>query len=142
MKKLSNKLSVAILQALDDLELCMNDDNYIIDFHHYHNPIEPIKDQFKNIVDKKCAVCFAGSIIAKRLKPNEFNEDIRPADFNKNIENMLLALDCVRSGFINQALSQLGIDGNFKNVIVNQHDYEVFKSQMIEISNILKKNKY
>jgi hypothetical protein len=139
------KLSVAILQALDDLELCMNDVNYIIDFNLFHHPIDPIKDQFKNIVNKKCAVCFAGSIIAKRLKPNEFNEDIRPSDFNKKTENMLLALDQIRSGSIIQALYQLGIyenSENFKNVVVNQHDYNIFKSQMIEISNMLKKNKY
>ena len=60
MKKLSNKLSVAILQALDDLELCMNDENYIIDFNQYHHPVEPIRQQFNNVPYQKCAVCFAG----------------------------------------------------------------------------------
>lgn len=142
MKKLSNKLSVAILQALDDLELCMNDENYIIDFNQYHHPVVPIRQQFNNVPYQKCAVCFAGSIIAKRLKPNKFNESFGPNDFNNKTENMLRALDCIRMGYINDAFYRLDIKNiEINDVEVNQHEYNIFKSQMIDISNMLKENK-
>ncbi len=138
-EELSSILSVAIVQALEDLECIMKDPRYVIDFSLWHEEIN-IDSQFKNSLTM-CSVCFAGSVMANRLG-GEINTILSPEDFEDHAL-MLRALDFIRIGEINRALGCIGIESSdFDGVDVNQDDYDEFKSQMLAISEDLRAKGY
>ena len=133
-RPLSKVLSEAIIQALEDLELCMEDPDYTIDFADWHSPF----DQFKESTKKSCSVCFAGAVMAKSFGMNK-SKLLSPSSFGEH-ENILRALDYIRRGDVAIALRTIdetipsGLVAKFD---VPQRDYKKFKSTMIEISNHL-----
>lgn len=139
MKKLSKVLSTAIVQALKDLELCMADPDYVINFDQWHRPTS-IDSQFTKGGMTICRVCYAGSVMAQTLKVSK-NENITPNYFPPDVRKMLNALDAVRRGSISYALTYLDKKVDFEDVNVDQKDFPTFKKQMLEISKMLKKHK-
>lgn len=101
----------------------------------------------------KCSVCFAGAVMAETLKvkPNEdlqenfYTTIFSPGDFVES--EQLYALNHLRAGHIYDAFITLNLDfpNNFiKDVkIVNYHkNKKLFKKQMKELANALKKHGY
>jgi hypothetical protein len=140
MKKLSSKLSEAILQALEDLEYCMNDEKYVVNFDSWHNPIKTNTQQFNKGSEVVCSVCFAGAVMANRLGA-DFDKVYMPGQFAEAAT--LQALDFIRQGKIHLALMSIFIDrSQIKDKIpstveVNQNDYKQFVEQMKGISKLL-----
>ena len=92
---LSDIPSVAILQALEDLEACERDFRYRINMHKWHTPGE-----------NQCHVCLAGSVMAKRY---DAAIDCSHAPDCFPPCSMLVALDDFRKGAIYIALIYLGL---------------------------------
>jgi len=87
----TKKLSVAATQALEDLEACEKDPRYHVNMGIYHLP--------ENDSPGVCSVCFAGSVMAKRLG----SDPELPAhthDFDGKTETMLDAIDGMRCGWL------------------------------------------
>lgn len=121
--RLSNVLSEATEQALRDLELVRNDPDYVINFNKWHEKCEDTS-QFEK---RKCAVCFAGSVMVKSLGAN-INTFYVPQDFPEE-SSMLLALDFIRKGNILNALLNLKMNmpKNCESTMsVDQDNYENF----------------
>lgn len=85
MKKLPKKLSDRILVALHDLELVEADPRYKIDMDTWHKP------------NGQCAVCLAGSVMAKTLNA-PIKVELDTCDFPYEIEEQLEGLNAVRCG--------------------------------------------
>ena len=130
MNRLPDKLSEAILVALRDLEACIQDPRYTIDFNSWH---QIHLNQFNQQLT--CSVCLAGSVMAKSLDA-EYGVSLEPSVFEE--ENMLMALDKVRRGYIEDALDQLEIESDIEDTYVPQDDYPAFVIKMKEISELLK----
>ena len=97
--KETNKLSVLLSLALDDLELVEKDSNYKINMNTWHTKPE----------GKKCEVCLAGSVLAKTLNIPRVEFDWLE-DWTGATEIMykLRALDYIRRGDLIPALLELG----------------------------------
>lgn len=141
MEKLSNKLSEAARQAMHDLELCMNDDRYVINFNTWHRPVNSNANyQFRQEVNDLCCICFAGTVMVKSLKADP-SRYIDPSDFPEH-ENILRALDDLREGLIHSALGRMDIDapdGISEEMKINQKDYSEFKKDMEKVITELEK---
>lgn len=138
-KPLSNVLSTAVLQAVEDLEAIKQNDNYLIDFGTWHRPV---KNQFE--VLNKCSVCFAGSVMANRLG-SDIEKLLNPDDFPEAQQRVLQALDAIRKGLLGAAINK--VYGQYpkeeiQDIDVNQEDYPTFVKQMEEISELLKSKGY
>lgn len=90
---LSDVPSVAILQALEDLEACERDPRYEIHMNAWHEE-----------EDGQCLVCLAGSVMAQRLGAS-VGEYLEPGDFERE-SNKLRALDNFRCGLVAEGLRQ------------------------------------
>ena len=86
--KLPDKPSELIRLALHDLELCEQDDRYIIDMGKWHRPEYDI-----------CAVCLAGSVMAKSLNKKRHASG-GPAKYKSITSRKLYALNEFRLGNI------------------------------------------
>jgi hypothetical protein len=139
--QLPNKLSECIKVALHDLELCKNDDRYIIDFQKWHDIINTSPGQF-NTNTFKCSVCFAGSVMAKTLQADIKTRCI-PSDFSYEDHVRLSALDDIRQGYVKSALRIMDINffdhnyTNIKNISVNECNYDEFVRDMNKIITML-----
>ncbi len=135
MKKLSNKPSVLINQALADLKKIEKNRNYVIDMQVWHAP---------KTKKEKCQVCLAGAVMSCRL-------DVRPSQHkhlmdyeDTELAPKLRALDDFRKGKIDTALSELGHDvplGMPSWVIAPDYDYEGpedFKKYLANLAKELK----
>jgi hypothetical protein len=125
---LSEIPSIAILQALEDLEACERDPRYVVDMSCWHIPD-----------DDQCAVCLAGSVMAKRLGANH-DVDFLPRNFEKR--DMLRSLDRFRCGEINDGLIDLEISipaGLPDDVPVEEYgvDPAAFKADMRRLAAML-----
>lgn len=139
MKKTLSKIpSEAIQQALEDMQSVIKDPDYVLDFDEWHSP-EYIPDQFSG--DKRyCSVCFAGSVMAKRLGADP-KRDLYPKNFSER--KMLEALDCFRSGNIVDAIKILRLKSKYKGpdyIEVDQGDLEEFTNDMQRIITELQKH--
>ena len=132
--KLPEKLSDCIDVALKDLELVVGDPRYTVDFGEWH---EPVESQFR----KPCAVCFAGSVMAKSLGIDPAKKMI-PSDFDDHSKIRLKAIDYIRHGRLSSALRYLRIESDFPNMQVNQDDYSEFKKDIKAIAEVLRKHGY
>lgn len=142
--KLPTKPSQLIRIAIDDLVKA--EKKFSIDMSQW------VAATDKN---KKCVVCFAGSVMTGTLKcklpslsnsPDEYGYSaLSPDDFPES--EALYALNAFREGKIEDAFSYLGINfpDNFENYIkvVDYHrNKALFKKQMRELANALEKEGY
>ena len=125
---LSDVPSVAILQALEDLEACERDFRYRINMRKWHAP-----------GDTQCHVCLAGSVMAKRYDAAidcSYDPDCFPP------RSMLVALDDFRQGAVCIALIYLGLcrpDGLPCRMNVTEYKFDpaAFKSDMRRLAALL-----
>lgn len=109
-RSLPKKLSDAILVALDDLSKVERmKDTYVVDMGAWHRPIEEgdvVADLDYNPKDVgKCAVCFAGSVIACTLKEDP-KTYVSFEGFSEELQHKFGALDDVRTGDITNAIGR------------------------------------
>lgn len=95
-KKLPNKPSELIRVALDDLRKVERSPLYRVDMGEYHTP------------NGKCAVCFAGAVMAKSLgtPPSQM---AWPETFGAATAKKLEALNALRTGWVESALDELDL---------------------------------
>ena len=127
---LPDTLSALIRVGLVDLHKCEKDDKYIINMDDWHNPYE----------DGTCAVCLAGSVMAKTLNTN-VNERMVPVGTQDGvIEAKLYALDNARTGCVDRALGHMALYTTYKydRLIVDYEDDPVlFREQMSQLADDL-----
>ena len=104
------KPSIILKEALLALEECERSRKYNIDMGMWHMP--------HSIFANQCAVCLAGAVMAKRLHASD-NDALAPDNFPEDVEGMLQALNCFRTGHIGGAMYELGID--IKNYQIPWH---------------------
>lgn len=97
-KKLPDKLSKLLQVAMEDLELCENDPRYVIDMRDWHNP------------NGQCAVCLAGSVMAKSLGEDPNDPYVSINNYNSELQNKMLALNNIRCGEFALAFNNLDHD--------------------------------
>lgn len=95
--ELPDKPSELIFVALRDLRACESDTTYKIDMWTWHTG--------QLFSDEVCAVCLAGSVMAKSLDASNADH-YTPNDFGRN-RNKLVALNCLRIGGYGRALRKL-----------------------------------
>ncbi len=95
--KLPDLPSDLILVALADLEAVERSKRYNINVNEWHKPV-----RFSNT----CAVCFAGSVIAKTLKTDP-TTTVDPFSFDGDTADKLSALNSFRQGFIKEGLLEM-----------------------------------
>jgi len=132
--KLPDKPSDLILLAINDLKAVEQSEKYVIDMSTFHDP--------DYAVNGKCAVCFAGSVMAKSLKcvPTKAYD---PARFDDKTMKQLYALDSFRQGDIASGFDYLGIhlpDLVRSEIEVQDYDddRELFKEQLTKLAKDLK----
>jgi hypothetical protein len=137
--ELPDKPSELIRLALHDLAEAERDKRYRIDMGAYHEP------------NSKCAVCFAGAVIAFSLNGSA-KKFIHPNDFDLRTREKLHGLNELRGGFYSMALRHIeGLDWlealrlrDKLSAIVNRPaDYDdgrrAFKADMRKIAAVLEK---
>jgi hypothetical protein len=136
MKSLPRTPSALIELALADLEKAENSDRYVVDMTTWHDG-----DRYG------CAVCLAGSVMAFSLG---FDSDLpaEPADIGGDDMRALYALDCLRTGQIDDGLDYLDIEipeqrkdelGRWRRNVTHYEDYpDKFKADMRELAADLK----
>lgn len=139
--KLPNKPSALIMLALKDLINVEQNKKYEIDMRTWHEP-EIIGDK-----TTKCAVCFAGGVMAMTLKIAS-KVKMAPNDFDVDTENKLCAIDNLRTGDLQSAFEQLKLSYNneaFKPYIPEKMDIveyhinpKIFKKEMKHMAMKLK----
>lgn len=140
--ELPNKPSELIELALSDMNKCIADDRYKINFNHYHIP-NRILNQFNDVIIKEpiCSVCFAGSVMAKSMntQPDTYMHVYR---LTKDQAKKLYALDLFRQGLINDGLVHMGYDEDdikdIKDIKVEQNALKGFTEDMNKIISTLK----
>lgn len=135
--KLPTLLSDCITLALTDLEKVEKSRKYTVNMSVFH---EPSGGEWH---DKKCSVCFAGSVIANTLGA-DISKSLEPADFNKHNENRLYALDSLRMGWIDTAFEYLGkkkpeiLSNKAFPVVAYSQSPVQFKKDMANLAALLK----
>ena len=112
MSTLPNKPSELIRLGLADLEACEDDENYRINMREWHKPCIDGDGKTKPY----CAVCLAGSVIAKTLG-TDMNQHKDPLHFGMpeydppplGTPTKLLCLDMFRLGYVWDPLEQMGL---------------------------------
>jgi hypothetical protein len=104
MFQLPHKLSELATMALDDVvEVEQLKDRYVVSMNAvYHSP--------GDAGDKRCTVCAAGAIMARRLLADPELE-AWPYNFGTQNGDALYAVDCLRTGDVAGALRHLGLSG-------------------------------
>lgn len=85
MKSPPEKHSKLILLAVKDLEKCEEDKRYIINLSEWHTP------------NSRCAVCFAGAVMAKTLKKSR-DTYAAPSDFTAGWDEAFCFLNDIAFG--------------------------------------------
>ncbi len=99
--RLPSKLSALILVALDDLARVERSKKYTVDMDDWHVP------------NGTCAVCFAGSVMTRKLDPSEKVIDGRrnpQVVFDTKTVHKFFALNAIRDGFAASALEHMGME--------------------------------
>lgn len=100
---LPDKLWQMLDLALADLEAIERQKSkYVVDMQTYHD-VWTVQEGRKRV--KKCAVCFAGAVMACSLKVSPTETNLEPGDFPEFIEWKLDAVDIARSGNIESAVN-------------------------------------
>ena len=116
------KLHELLNLALDDLEKCEKDPDYLIDMGEWHFPY-----------GGKCFVCLAGAMMAKSLGTSP-HYDGSPEDFENCSE--LQALDCLRCGDVEQAYYVLGIESKVPDRRITPYSQspDAFKKELRQLA--------
>lgn len=130
--KLPEKLSDCVDVALKDLDLVVGDPRYTVNFGAWHIPVE---SQFST----QCAVCFAGSVMAKSFGA-DITRKMAPSDFDDHNRDRFGAIDEIRKGYLSAALEYLEIESDLPDMEVNEDDYSKFKKDIKAIVRVLRKN--
>lgn len=96
-----NTLHELLALALDDFEKALGDPKYGVGMGYWHNP---------GLIDRQpevCTVCLAGSVVAKTLGADPTRAVDPEEDFGGAIRRRLLALNCLREGFVAEAFRYL-----------------------------------
>ena len=137
-----------VLLAISDLEKVSGDDRYVVCMGRWHSPVSDVEHLKDNSENTQCAVCFAGSVMAKTLNV-DIDRDVKSLSkvFKKDTDtvNKLMALDFIRMGDVRKALDQItSLSKEFSfgipfhvDVPKYSEDREGFISSMRYISNIL-----
>jgi len=97
--KLPNTLHALMRVALDDSAWCEAlPDRFKMDMGTWHSEI--------GCSEGKCAVCFAGAVIAKTLAAPD-DKYFSPSHFDDDTSDKLTALDCLRSGHVGDAAEEM-----------------------------------
>lgn len=131
--KLPTKLSDCIELAVADLEAVERQKKrYLIQMEStWHEPQEngevwdPKKGHYVAAPADQCVVCFAGAVMAMSLD-TEPTADVSPNCFTEHNKMRLLALDDIREGNINAALSK--IEKELPNGLAYTPDVEPYSS--------------
>lgn len=136
--KISDTPSIAIRQALTDLEAIEKDKRYDVNMNSYHSATE---------FGTTCEVCFAGAVIAR--SGNEPTMEIVPEMFTKKVSGKLHGLDDFRQGHIYEGLQEFGIKEDKIPLVlkvslaIDLADYDrnkkQFKKDMLQIACELEK---
>lgn len=133
--ELPNKASELLRLAINDLELIEKDERYSIDMNTWH---------IYNNEDNKCAVCLAGSIIAKTLNYNILKL-FNFSNFSENIHEKLEALNEFKNGNIIWGLARLNLDYSFMKGELTEPSVDLtkysenpslFKQQILDLADI------
>lgn len=151
--KLPNKPSQLIRTALADFKAVERLKGYEVDMSVWHaKPTVYTGDGKKVEEAAKCAVCFAGSVMARTLKVKP-DDSVELNDFDNDTENKLRALESFRTGGIADAFTYLDIakpdpeDTPFKMVMYIPDEVDVaeyaldpsqFKKDMAKLADNLK----
>lgn len=100
----SDKMSVALVQALDDLDYLSNLPGYYVNMHSWVT-----YDRERSSADKEtlvtvgCSFCLAGAVLLRRFDEDDHDyehdypgEVITPCDVRDSVERMLYALNALR----------------------------------------------
>lgn len=96
----SDKMSVALVQALDDLDSLSNLPGYCVNMHAWVTyDSERSSADKETLVTVGCSFCLAGAVLLRRF--DEYDHDylvkgIDPCDVGGPVERMLYALDALR----------------------------------------------
>lgn len=112
--KLPNKPSKLIRIALSDLYAIEKDKRYTIEMGRWHEPTVDAEGQ------PICAVCLAGSVMARRGHCNT-TTSIHLWKIPKANRNQMCAINCFRNGEVEDGLDALGIEMPEKGV--NDFEY-------------------
>ena len=97
--QLPGKPSELLELALSDLAKVERSSKYNVSMGNWHSPTRY----------NGCHVCMAGAVMAKTLEAVRFKEHV-PGDFETDTKMKLRALDYFRAGWLDLALTFLGID--------------------------------
>lgn len=135
MKKpvvLPRKMSALIRIALKDLEKVERSRIYEVAMGDWHHPLG----------DGKCAVCFAGAVMAKtcRFKKNDYVYP-RRSSMGENLDQFF-ALDSLRQGEIRLAASELRLSSNValpedRRITPYSESPAQFRADMLELAHDL-----
>lgn len=103
-EKLPNKLSALLRIAVEDAQAIEKTRGYVLAMDTWHLAAGG---------RRKCAVCMAGSVMAKHLGASR-KDSLHPCDFPE-YESLLLAINEMRVGSFHQAALCLGFDPRKKN---------------------------
>lgn len=106
--KLPHKPSELLKLALTDLELVEKDNDYTVVMSTWHHRGE----------DGVCAVCLAGSVMAKTCNL-DINESFICSE-NKHMikdQDKFIAIDALRKGYLHAALKRLKIHSSIYNIL-------------------------
>jgi hypothetical protein len=104
-QRLPAKLSDLIILALTDLEKVeASNDVYIVNMNYYHGKFEDEATDRRH--RSRCRVCLAGAVMASTLEVPPDDTKF-PMDFGCSDGKRLMALNDIRSGFVEAALDRI-----------------------------------
>jgi hypothetical protein len=141
-KKLPKKLSDCLAIAIADLTAVEKQKSkYVVDMRSWHGPE---LDDFGWETTGKCAVCFAGAVMARTLETTP-DKDAIPGDFGRYNAQRFSALDALRTGSLAEALYCVGIKetpfGLSSDVTVDEYECNpiAFKKDMKKVEALLRR---
>ena len=145
--KLPHKPSDLIRLALDDLARAEASRLYVVNMAVWHTPGTIWGKEGKNLVrTRKCAVCFAGAVIAGTLH-GDHEKRVVPQSFGSENEGKLDALDDFREGNVQYGFAAMDLGGggfdpndgsDFDRVIIDyKKDPDKFKLELRELASDL-----
>lgn len=117
--KLGSLPSIAILQALADLEAAEKNPKLLIDLSIWHDPLplsaKVVERRRQHKPKAVCSVCFAGVVMA-RPAGQPLDRTLNYGSFDAPLSNRLNALDDFRRGEIATGLRAWGYDDAYVRV--------------------------
>ncbi len=149
--KISDVPSIAIRQALDDLEKAEACDNLYVNMNVWHGPFDTFSNMAKAHMEQlrdmsgkpnaTCVVCLAGSVIS--AAGNDARRDIRPENFDHTTYNKLLGFNALRTGDVPTFLKYFGFRNIFKYprmFLFYENDPVKFKQELRKLADCLEKD--